>query len=312
MLRANGKLLLTSEYYVLDGAHALALPTRFGQTMKVEELGEGGMLLWRSYTVDGDCWFKASFSLPDLIILETSDSETAKTLQGMLKILSSNKPDKFLTKNGLIISTHLDFPRRWGLGTSSTLIWLLGKWAGYNPYHLLFHTMGGSGYDIACAGAKGPLLYQLENYETTKVTQVDFLPPFQDQLYFVYLGKKQNSRNGIIHYRKMVTDKQKEINQLTEITNSIISCKKISEFNTLITEHEKIIGSSLKLPIVKKAYFKDFPGSIKSLGAWGGDFILVSSEIPYEKVKNYFNEKGLKVFLRYREMVLPMSEKLYE
>ena len=30
-----------------------------------------------------------------------------------------------------------------------------------NPYILLFDTFGGSGYDIACAEAEGPVLYQL-------------------------------------------------------------------------------------------------------------------------------------------------------
>ena len=33
---ANGKLLLTSEYLVLDGAKAFAIPTKKGQSLHVE------------------------------------------------------------------------------------------------------------------------------------------------------------------------------------------------------------------------------------------------------------------------------------
>ncbi|MFT4668404.1 MAG: mevalonate kinase [Polaribacter sp.] len=304
MHKANGKLLLTSEYYVLDGALALAVPTRFGQQMKVEPTRDEGILLWKSYAVDGSCWFNASFSLPDLLCLESSDTEIAKTLHQFLTILLAASPEKFSTKGGLSFSTYLDFPREWGLGTSSTLIWMLAKWADYDPYELLIETMGGSGYDIACAGAEEPLLYTLENYEKRLVELVHFEPPFSDQLYFVYQGKKQNSRSGITHYRMMVDDKQKEIARLTDITKEIINCKALNDFCRLITEHEAIIGAKLKLSIVKESYFEDFPGAIKSLGAWGGDFILVASELPEKEVRNYFNKKGLEVFFRYGEMVM--------
>ena len=33
---SNGKLLITGEYLVLDGAEALALPTKFGQNLIIE------------------------------------------------------------------------------------------------------------------------------------------------------------------------------------------------------------------------------------------------------------------------------------
>ena len=34
---SNGKLLITGEYLVLDGAKAFALPTKFGQNLIVEK-----------------------------------------------------------------------------------------------------------------------------------------------------------------------------------------------------------------------------------------------------------------------------------
>ena len=35
--KSNGKILLTSEYLVLDGAQALALPSKFSQSLEVKE-----------------------------------------------------------------------------------------------------------------------------------------------------------------------------------------------------------------------------------------------------------------------------------
>ena len=49
---SNGKLLVTGEYVVLDGALALAIPTKFGQTMKVAPT-TGNVIHWKSYDADG-------------------------------------------------------------------------------------------------------------------------------------------------------------------------------------------------------------------------------------------------------------------
>ena len=89
--------------------------------------------------------------------------------------------------NHLIFNTHLDFDPNWGLGSSSTLISLLAQWANVNPYELLKMTMGGSGYDIACATASQPIIYRLENGSPI-VEKADFKPAFADKLYFVYQG----------------------------------------------------------------------------------------------------------------------------
>ena len=62
---SNGKLLLTGEYVVLDGATALAVPTKFGQDLTVEKIQEP-QLIWGSFTSTGECWFEAVFDLPKL------------------------------------------------------------------------------------------------------------------------------------------------------------------------------------------------------------------------------------------------------
>jgi hypothetical protein len=71
----------------------------------------------------------------------------------------------------------------------------------------------------------------------------------------------------------------------------------------LIDEHESIVGSTLDLPSVKTELFKDFKGSLKSLGAWGGDFMLAATDQGTEYVQDYFSKKGLETVISYDDMI---------
>ena len=55
---SNGKLLLTGEYFVLDGAKSLAVPTNCGQDLTVEPIKES-QLIRKSYSNTGECWLSA-------------------------------------------------------------------------------------------------------------------------------------------------------------------------------------------------------------------------------------------------------------
>jgi hypothetical protein len=61
------------------------------------------------------------------------------------------------------------------------------------------------------------------------------------------------------------------------------------------------MSNVLELQTVQEALFDDFHGVIKSLGAWGGDFVLSISK---ENPTDYFKEKGYKVVIPYQEMIL--------
>ena len=78
-------------------------------------------------------------------------------------------------------------------------------------------------------------------------------------------------------------------------------CKNLADFENLINQHETTIGKVTNLTPVKELLFNDFNGSIKSLGAWGGDFILVTSE---KNPTNYFKKKGFEIIVPFEEMVL--------
>ncbi len=298
--RAAGKLLLTGEYFVLDGAEALAIPVRFGQTLTAEPI-QVGYLHWQSLNHDGSLWFEGIFDLPSLTPLRSTDAGTTSTLQQILQQCQRQNPHFLTGKQGFSVKTQNDFPREWGLGTSSTLIAALGHWAQADPYQLLFATMGGSGYDIAAAYAQGAFLYRLEQQLPT-IQPIPFAPSFLDNLYFVFLGKKQNSREGIQRYRALAKDKPDLKEQITALTHRFLSAEKLETAEQVILEHEQLIAEILDLPRAKDLYFADFWGEIKSLGAWGGDFVLATSHKSATETKAYFQEKGFEVLFSYPEM----------
>lgn len=294
---ANGKLLLTAEYFILDGAVGLALPTKFGQTLTVESTQEKG-IFWKSIDNENNIWLEVKFS-EQLEIIEATNSALAKTLQTILSHCELKNQHAQLT-------TRLNFPNNWGLGTSSTLISLLAQWQKISPYVLLEKTFGGSGYDIACATAKSAITYQ-RYFECSEkpctINEIVFQPSFKNHLYFLHLNKKQNSREGIQHYRDLLIDKKSCIEQLSTFTRKIINAIDFDEFCYYLEVHENIVARALNLTKAKELYFPDFPGTIKSLGAWGGDFVLVASDESENIIRHYFNSKGYPTLLSYKEMV---------
>lgn len=306
--RANGKLLLTSEYFILDGAVALAIPTRFGQSLEVSA-SEEPIIRWQSLDEHDNVWFEASFDLPSLQVMDSSDTEAAQRLVDIFQAIRQvNSQFIHPDHGGMAICTHLDFPRQWGLGTSSTLIAALSKWAGIDPYPVLFSTFGGSGYDLACAYANGPILYDLSPKKKPHVQEIDYKPAFSGQLYFIYLGQKQNSREGIARYREQVKNQPNQINmhieRLNELTQRWLNSASITALQDCMMEHEAMVSACLGLPKVKDLYFSDFQGAVKSLGAWGGDFVLAAANQPETEVKNYFREKGFSTVLTWDDMTL--------
>ncbi len=305
--KSHGKLLLTGEYFVLDGAKALAFPTKYAQDLVFEPINEP-QLIWQSFSENGECWLEAIFDLPKLRLanatLEANEDGGKDTIAENLKeiLLETRKlnPAFLNSEKGFLVKTKLNFPRNWGLGTSSTLINNIANWAKVNPYKLLENTFGGSGYDIACAQHNSPILFTKHNKEIV-VEEVIFNPTFIDQLYFVYLNKKQNSREGIEHYKKLKGNLTSEIKQISDLANDFLKCEKLTDFERLMKEHEQIVSKTIQLEPIQAKLFPDYFGQTKSLGAWGGDFILATGN---EDTQNYFNQKGFSTVIPFNEMVL--------
>ena len=301
--RANGKLLLTAEYFVLDGAIALALPVNKGQSLHLLGNPDGiDYLHWQSFNVDGSLWFEGKFSLPYGSYLEGTHPKVGEKLSSIFAHIRAVKPNFLANAKGLKVQTQLDFVREWGLGTSSTLIATMANWAGIDPFKLQFAAFGGSGYDIACANVQHPILYQ--KVPEIRVEKADFTPSFKEQLYFVYLGKKQNSRTGIAHYRKLVKSAPQLIDEVTALTKACLDAKHLQDFERIMVAHEELIAKNLQMERAKTRYFSDFWGEVKSLGAWGGDFILVTSDRSSAETRQYFHERGFEQFFTYSDFTI--------
>jgi mevalonate kinase len=304
---SNGKLLLTGEYLVLDGAKSLALPTKFGQDLIVEKIKES-QIIWGSFKHTGECWFEAVFDLPKLRLVSctfNSDKEgnaefIAESLLEILRAARNLNPDFLSSENGFVVKTELSFPRDWGLGSSSTLINSIASWAKVDAFKLLWNSFKGSGYDIACAQNNSPILYQIED-NNPKVEQVEFNPTFKENLFFIHLNEKQDSKEGIAKFRESKQHIEKEIKMISAISDAFLSAESLQDFDRLIVEHERIISSIIKLKPVKEKLFPDYFGEIKSLGAWGGDFVLATGN---SSTPGYFKNKGFETVLTYRQMVL--------
>lgn len=297
---SHGKLLLTGEYVVLDGALSLAIPTKFGQSLNITPT-ENKILHWKSFDDIKQVWFENDFDIENFETLnQTQNNTVSNRLEQILKAAHSLNPEFLNNNSGLKIETHLEFPKNWGLGTSSTLINNIANWANIDAYTLLEETFGGSGYDIACAQNDSAITYQLKN-EKPIVKKIDFNPEFKAHIYFVHLNKKQNSRDGIKYYHENKANAQSAIKEINTITTEIIHSKNLEHFQNSMTRHETIISKLTKQTPVKTLLFKEFNGAIKSLGAWGGDFVMVASS---QNPTNYFKDKGYKTIIPYSEMAL--------
>jgi mevalonate kinase len=297
---SNGKLLITGEYLVLDGAKALALPTKFGQNLIVEK-SSNQEIKWKSFDADGSVWFEDTIPFSEIITTTPFEKESVKnTLITILRSAYQLNPDAILNSKGYTVSTQLSFPKKWGLGTSSTLINNIAQWFNINAFTLLKNSFGGSGYDIACAQNDCPILYHLEQGKPV-VEKVTFRPTFTENLYFVYLNQKQNSKNAIASYKEKKNNLEASKKIIDQLTETVLNAKDENTFSQALEKHEKELSAILETKTVKESLFHNFNGTLKSLGAWGGDFVMALSK---ENPSPYFMSKGFETIIPYSEMIL--------
>jgi mevalonate kinase len=290
---ASGKLLLFGEYLVLKGSGALAIPLKYGQKLSVEKNGTN-LFNWTS-SIDGNTWFSASFS-GDLHLINSSDEKTANKLSLVLKAIKQEKPELFLS--GLNFDIDADFPLDWGFGSSSTLVSCLAQWSALNPNTLLQKTFGGSGYDIACATANTPILYEREMQQSVPVY---LFPKVTSKLLFVYSGKKQDSESEVRKFTSVdISSEQTEL--MNKIILSATKSTQIEAFEDEIIKSEALLSEILNTPSIKEAKFSDYPYQVKSLGAWGGDFFLATFR-KGDEAREYFRNKGFAVQFNYNEVI---------
>lgn len=290
--------MMTGEYLVLCGAKALALPLRYGQEL-VAKRNNSDSIQWKSLDRDGNTWFEGIYHPLEQQWEYASDLVAANILSNMLE--QCQELNSKLQPEGWKMQTKLEFDRRWGWGSSSTLINNLAQWAHVDAFQLSERTLGGSGYDIACAQSSKPIVYQIIG-EKPAFEEISWRPPFRDSIFFVFSGKKRDSRKATAQFNreKKYTE---EIKELNELTAAILKAVDVTEFERLVSEHEAIIGKVLGQLPVQQDQFDDFPGVIKSLGAWGGDFVMAVSREDEQTTRHYFKSRNLNPVFRFDEIV---------
>lgn len=292
--RANGKLLLTSEYAITQGAKGLAIPTTKGQSLRVDSQNIDDAIIWESLAYDGTTWFSARLMPRTLEVIESTDADIAARLVENLQVVLKNTN---LLKEPKRFTTQLEFPNEWGLGSSSTFTSLLAQCAGVNALQHFRTVHGGSGYDLACATADGPILYQLQDEEgIVRPATIDF--DFTDDLGFVYLGNKQLTSESLnLVQRKPFSLAQ--IQTFNDLTDAFLIAANVDDLERVIEEHESILSEHLGLPKVKEKHFSSYPGAAKSLGGWGGDFAMVTR---FTSSRKWLKDNGYKVIFPFKSL----------
>ena len=292
-----GKLMLTSEYFAIDGALVLAVPTKLGQEFFFDEKeDERSLVFWEAHH-QNKLWLKAVIDYKSWQILETNIPSSAAFILNTLKNVQQLSKFKFKNNYTYHLKTNLQFPADYGLGSSSTLMTNLAEWADIDPFHLNSISLGGSGYDIAVAKEKSAVLFRSKpqiSYE-----KADFNPPFKNELIFIHLNQKQDSREGISFY-KSKPKSQILIDEFSDITKKVLLCRELENFSQLMMIHEQKISKFLEIPTVKDRFFSDCPVFVKSLGAWGGDFVMSAK---FHGYKDYFWGKGFNTVFEWSDII---------
>ena len=296
--KSNGKLLITSEYLVMKGAMALAIPAKLDQELNVISTNSD-FVNWKSFNKDNQIWYEEKFFLDKGTLIYHGEKNKISDLIVRLfdYIHKFNKPEKSI---GNEFIWKINFNINWGLGSSSTLINNLSKWAKVNPYKLLFSVFNGSGYDIACCDKSNPIIFQKKD-DYLSVSDTTFKPNFLNNLFLIFLNKKQDTQKSVQNFLENDQSLSEEINQMNEIVHEIENVKDITTFESLIERHEKIIANILQMPTIQNDKFPDYNnGVIKSLGSWGGDFALATGD---EKSVDYFEEKGFNTIRKISDLL---------
>lgn len=289
--------MLTSEYVAVDGALVLAVPTKLGQELfYTESEDQSALIHWQAYHQD-QLWLDAFIDYKNWKILKTNNQKAAGFIFKVLKNVQTLSETKFKSDVSYHLKTNLQFPADFGLGSSSTLMSNLAEWASIDPFILNEISLGGSGYDVAVAKEKSAVLYS--RFPERIYKTINFQPNFKDELVFIHLNQKQDTREGISHYRSRATSTEL-INDYSKLTRRVVKCQDLEEFSQLMTIHEQKLSDFLGIPTVKEKYFQNCPAFVKSLGAWGGDFVITSKFPDYE---SWFRKKGFSSIFIWNDLI---------
>ncbi len=261
--------MLFGEYAVLAGAWACALPVKFRQNFEVSVNEGQGHVRWQSFDYEGKEWMNCQFRIHD----EPSELlAVLRPLQQMLRYISIKRPDLCGEEKDLHVRIKASFRKEWGLGSSSALIANMARWSETNPFDLMDVSFPGSGYDVATAFQDQALLYRLNESERV-FEHLSYLPDFLLDYRVVFLGKKVNSRESVSETKDRIPELNKYVQILDKCALNALNAADMATFNGEMRTYEQILADELQITPTG-ALFPEYPGFMKSLGAWGGDALL--------------------------------------
>ncbi len=295
--------MISGEYLVLHGARSLAVPSKFGQKLLIDRYDTGQPLLqWRTF-VNEDFWFEAEFSLPEFDVQKTNKIDIANRLSEILIAAAGINPGFIDYEKLYHAESRLDFDLSWGLGSSSSLISNIAYWAGVDPFDLHFKVSQGSAYDIACARAEKAIVYSVHEKQAG-FEEVDFRPPFKDHLFFAYSGKKKKSDESVADFLEKKKNKiGSMVHQVNSLTEKMVKARELEDFSMLVKDHERLIAGICGQKPVKQDRFPDFDGEVKSLGAWGGDFLMFCFKGTKIDLIDYLENKSINEVFAFDEIL---------
>jgi len=274
---AHWKILLSGEYMILDWAVGCWLSTCHGQTLEVKEITSNIPVIHRKAEEQWKIRFEWIYDKKNNIWTSSSSDDVARYLSHLFLFGIKNNKVLHSDNKSYEVKTHLSYPRNRWLWSSSTIIYLYAQLIEANPFDVHMHQHpSGSGYDIACAWASWPLLFEKTDKNPFLVTPINWKPSFHKNLYFVYSWKKQNTHES-----------------------------SVDERSSLIIEHEKIIAQHLGATPIQTTRFADNDSIVvKSLWWWGWDFLLVTWKWEKSDLIKYMNEKHITHIFTWDEFIL--------
>ena len=147
---------------MLDGALALAVPTRLGQDFYSEEEKDGASMVFWEALHENKPWLSIQIDYKNWKIIQTNLPESSAFILKVLQNVQKLSTEKFHSDSTYKITTNLQFPANHGLGSSSTLMNNLAEWSHIDAFLLNELSLGGSGYDIALHENKPWLSIQID------------------------------------------------------------------------------------------------------------------------------------------------------
>jgi mevalonate kinase len=279
---SSGKLLLSGEYWVLHGATALAVPTLLGQRLTYTP--HERPLHWTALDRHRKPWLDAAAAEDPHV---ASLLRAAKSLGGQVPTTGS-------------VRTELEFDRAWGWGSSSSLTDLVAQWTGVPALDLHFATSQGSGFDVACARATSALTYRKTGPARAEWSAVAAAHWPVEHFALVYLGQKQDSQKEVRRSRREPLPAERDA--ISALSLAMAEAREAAHWSALIEEAEARTAEWTGLPRVQER-FGGVRATLKSLGAWGGDFVLAVAEDP--SAFAYFAEHGY-LCMKWSDCVPPL------